>query len=521
MALLLGLYGCGGGAPAYPFGEFEELQRSPGQLDFPPVIVVPGIKGSVLVDNDDPEKVLWGISGSNILLHTFDELALPPGNSVGGAWDQRHYLEAIDPLGKAQATEVLEEFVIGWRFLPLHRYAIYKELIEVLQNGPVHLRRQALLFPFPYDWRLDNRVSAVQLAMSLPDYEQRYLNFQAGLALGPRARDQDLFRRCLVGVKTPGADTPVPCRARWERLKETGALDADGNVRFTIVAHSMGGLVSRYLVEGLGYKGRVNKLILFGTPNLGAMDALRAVVEGEPPDSVMSLLGLSFFDKGETRKIYLSFGSIFQLLPRYPQAVTNREREDIGTRFGLDNKPITDEIIREWKSVLLPFEDRLQEYFPDLDGYLRFQLESARCFHKAIQDLPQPCPDEDARIHQITQYLDGAQPTPTALPQKGAPQDPPTLILGGHCIETLTELEIDGATLQFHEGIQPEDAKSVRTGTYFYGDGRVPVKSLDYPHAVKAGDGTFLLCKDHMDIVKDKTLQYNLLRAIFKAAPLT
>lgn len=53
-------------------------------------------------------------------------------------------------------------------------------------------------------------------------------------------------------------------------LKDVG-LGSDHGKQLTIVAHSMGGLVSRYMIENLrGDDGSVEKLMMFGTPNGGS-----------------------------------------------------------------------------------------------------------------------------------------------------------------------------------------------------------------------------------------------------------
>ena len=63
-------------------------------------------------------------------------------------------------------------------------------------------------------------------------------------------------------------------------VSEAGILLADGladwriqypGVRpISIVAHSMGGLVARHYIEGAGYRGGVERLIMLGTPNHGS-----------------------------------------------------------------------------------------------------------------------------------------------------------------------------------------------------------------------------------------------------------
>jgi pimeloyl-ACP methyl ester carboxylesterase len=75
------------------------------------------------------------------------------------------------------------------------------------------------LLVFPYDWRLSNDVTANRLAAAI--------------------------------------------RARWPTISAP-------DERVTIVAHSMGGLVSRYYIEALGGHQSVKQLITVGTPHQGS-----------------------------------------------------------------------------------------------------------------------------------------------------------------------------------------------------------------------------------------------------------
>jgi pSer/pThr/pTyr-binding forkhead associated (FHA) protein len=77
-----------------------------------------------------------------------------------------------------------------------------------------------------------------------------------------------------------------------------------------LVAHSLGTLVSRYYVERLGGKGKVDKLILMGGPHLGTPAAVSSLLFG--PDV------LPFGLMGETlRKVISTFYTSYQILPVY------------------------------------------------------------------------------------------------------------------------------------------------------------------------------------------------------------
>lgn len=77
-----------------------------------------------------------------------------------------------------------------------------------------------------------------------------------------------------------------------------------------LVAHSLGTLVSRYYVERLGGKEKVDRLILMGGPHLGTPAAVSSLLFG--PDV------LPFGLMGETlRKVISTFHTSYQILPVY------------------------------------------------------------------------------------------------------------------------------------------------------------------------------------------------------------
>jgi pimeloyl-ACP methyl ester carboxylesterase len=117
-------------------------------------------------------------------------------------------------------------------------------------------------FEFPYDWRRDARVSA------------RRLDRQA--------------RGWLE---------------RWRT--SSGRADA----RLILIGHSMGGIVSRYFLEGLEGWRVTRALVTFGTPYRGSLNAVDTLVNGvkKGPFGIMDLTELA-----------RSLTSVYQLIPLYP-----------------------------------------------------------------------------------------------------------------------------------------------------------------------------------------------------------
>jgi len=117
-------------------------------------------------------------------------------------------------------------------------------------------------FAFPYDWRRDNRVAARRLK----EQADRWL------------RD-------------------------WRRESPQAKL--------VLVGHSMGGLVARYFLECLDGWRDTRRLVTFGTPYRGSLNALDFLVHGmQKKLGPVPVLDLS--------RLLRSFPSIYQLLPIYP-----------------------------------------------------------------------------------------------------------------------------------------------------------------------------------------------------------
>jgi pimeloyl-ACP methyl ester carboxylesterase len=98
--------------------------------------------------------------------------------------------------------------------------------------------------------------------------------------------------------------------------------------RFNIVAHSMGGLIARIYIHREGGASRVGKLVTVGTPHLGSVEAVRAVLEGWGAKS--AFLG----GRERVREVMLSFRSLWELLPTYSNCCIE------GRRGASDNQPI-------------------------------------------------------------------------------------------------------------------------------------------------------------------------------------
>lgn len=93
--------------------------------------------------------------------------------------------------------------------------------------------------------------------------------------------------------------------------------EADPSRKFTLVAHSMGGLVSRaYMARHpQAAEKRVKRLIMHGTPNFGAANAVDNLVNGNSMMATVDRLnGLN-----QMRQLAFCLPSVYQLLPAPPE----------------------------------------------------------------------------------------------------------------------------------------------------------------------------------------------------------
>ena len=217
------------------------------------IILLPGITGSVLQKNG---KDLWAISG---------QAAWRALQSLGSSLQDLR-LEGDDP-----EIEDLGDGIVATRVMPdvhivpgLTKIDGYSKTVRMVTDnfqvihGSLNDDRPANFFEFPYDWRRDNRVAA---------------------------------RRLKVLI-----DRQLPV---WRKF--SGAQDA----KVILIAHSMGGLVSRYYLELLEGWRDCKALITFGTPYRGSLNALEFLANGYKK---------LFVDLTEVMR---SFTSMYQLLPIY------------------------------------------------------------------------------------------------------------------------------------------------------------------------------------------------------------
>jgi len=435
-----------------------------------PVIVIPGILGSRIVNRRTGEVVWPSLFRSDV-----DGLSLPTTPDLAANRDE------------LVAARIVEAAKLAGKFGP--EVYVYYYLIRALEdyggyhegdwNNPPEDGDADTFYVFAYDWRRDNVESA----------------------------------RLLV--------------RQVEALKlRLGRPD----LRFNIVAHSMGGLVARYAAM---YGDRdlpasdesprpdwagsnfVSKIFMFGTPNGGSAEALAVLLEGY---SVTEGLRRRVHLLNKlSREDVMTAPSIYQLLPHTGQArfldsnlrplAVDLYDPETWRRYGWSaaNDP-------EFREAYARGTARGQEAptghgtLAELDAFFEMALERARRFHEAL----------DARVE------DGRD-APVRL-----------FAFGGDCEETLAAPVIlrderagRWVTLTRPKSLKGDDGRKLPRSAmvramYAPGDGRVTRDSLMglglggarqsalYETPLPVAYAAFA-CGLHSDLQNNKTLQDNAL----------
>ena len=195
------------------------------------VVILPGIMGSVLQKDG---KDLWNVSGQALwqvvrsLGNRLDDLKLdgddPNGGDIG---------DGVIPTGLVQDTHIIPGLskIDGYNKTAKLITDNFKVVEGDIYKDPED--KAANFYKFPYDWRRDNRANA------------------------------HILKR-LLDI----------------RLKAWRKSSGNNSAKIILLAHSMGGLVSRYYLEVLGGWQDARALFTFGTPYRGSVNAVNILANG-------------------------------------------------------------------------------------------------------------------------------------------------------------------------------------------------------------------------------------------------
>lgn len=211
------------------------------------LVFVPGYMGSTL---REPQ------SGRSVWLD-FSSLPLNPLQWEG--WLD-HWLATMTYPSPLEPAGIVDSVVLVPPLVKLEQYRRLFEAMAQIGYRTDGNEREVNFYPFPYDWRQDNRVSARQLGQAIERWRSLH----------------------------PGAQV-------W------------------ILAHSNGGVVARWYVEKEGGKDVVHRMFLMGSPYDGTPKAMRIAFNGA---DMLARPGLNPFNISQrTRDLFRSFPSLYQLFP--------------------------------------------------------------------------------------------------------------------------------------------------------------------------------------------------------------
>jgi pimeloyl-ACP methyl ester carboxylesterase len=464
---LLSASGCGPRRTPNLGRIFAEARELKGKR---PLVVIPGILGSQLV-NSRTGEVVW----PSAFRSAGDGLSLPVSPDLSANKDDLVPQKIIDTLKLSRL--VPEVFIYHELLHALREYGGYteKDWANPGEDGD-----HDCFYVFAYDWRRDNVENARLLIHWLEDLKTRL-----------------------------------------------GRPD----LRFNIVAHSMGGLIARYAAEygdadltpgGVApvpsWAGarHISRVLMFGTPNEGSADAFATLLEGYSITEGLRAK-VHLLNRLGREEAYTS-PSVFQLLPH-----------DVAARFLDENlDPLNIDLYDPanwrkygWSAAYdVKYRSRLNNQqhgqgedarglaLANLDGYMKAVLDRARRFQQAL----------DAAI----------QPEPPV----------PLLIFGGDCEETLYApiilrdpkrdrwITLTGPRSFRSSSGRKITEKEAITAMFAPGDGRVTRRSLlasdllnidPRARSVKAGlpfAYAVFACDLHGELQNNKTLQDNALTAL-------
>ncbi|HSD46492.1 MAG TPA: hypothetical protein VLB87_07705, partial [Pyrinomonadaceae bacterium] len=362
--------------------------------------------------------------------------------------------------------------------------------------------------------KLARLIPEVYVYRDLLDALRRFAGYREGNWENPGTDgDRDTFYVFAYDWRRDNVANARELVQRVQRLKERLQRP---DLKFNIVAHSMGGLIARYAAmygdadlppddvaihptwQGAAH---ISKIVMIGTPNEGSSDAFSTIVEGYSITEglrrrVPLLNKLTAADAARTP-------SVFQLMPHRAAA-----------KFLDENlQPLALDLYdpEVWKQYgwgainSAEFRRSYKGNVEELDAYLAAQLKRARRFHESL----------DA--------VEGSE-SPVVL-----------LAIGGDCEETLSAPVIlrDKKKNRWLTLIRPREYRTsagvklskqkVTEAMYAPGDGRVTRASLLGENLIKSRDRItgFTLshyavfgCDLHGQLPRNKSLQDNALTAI-------
>lgn len=464
-----------------------------------PVIIIPGIKGTRLknIDNSD---IVWG-KWWQYVSFKIDDLELDFYNkSLNDIKKETDY-----KLFDVESNITPDGIFLRWRVfnifhVDVYLFDIYEDLIdtlekyggfkkadytlmydkkgwltEIVKNADQH---DPNLFIFSYDWRRDNVLNAVNLSKFISEVKDKYF---------------------------------VNRKDGWDK-----------NVKFNIIAHSMGGLIARFYVgyydhckeaqkddataivyrsieninPGGADQSSINKVILLGTPNKGSIESLSSLTEGKNVETL---------SPDVCKMIIPTMPSGYQLLP---QKTFGECFKPIQGQNGKGNKELYDSINKRslydfevWKKLKLSAYGEEWKSRNEIKDDEEIRKLKAQCYIKRCLD----------RACEFSDALKRFDETCTKRNDEGKEPAIPFIMMGGDCALTLKcGIIDDNNRLIVEEETIDKHVKEKVISSYEYyepGDGVVTRESMVGAAHIRS----VFVCQDHSSLFKNETLKDNLL----------
>ena len=357
--------------------DYEGIERNP-------IIIIHGFQGAELVDEKTNQKV-WGNFDASTIFYISDDKI----ESLAHPIDKEKKLSQMqDSIVPSSILKKVDVSILG---IPL-KFPAYQILEDVLCDAGYQPETEPLdkdknyytLFEFAYDWRKDIPTNTKKLEAFIEEKRQ-YL--------------QKAYQ------------------------KQYGVEEFD--VQFDVIAHSMGGLLSRYYLEygtqdlpedgslpevTWGGNKFIDRLIICGTPNAGYLDTFIEMLKGG--------------------KLQLFKPALLGTLPTYYQMLPAPERKSI---------------------VFANDHDKEVDYFnPDVWEKMEWGLMGADADESLVKLLPNVKTKEEraeiAKDH-LTKCLKRAKQFIAAMAVDTTPPDDIEMYLVlGHGIKTTRRAYVNGKT---------------------------------------------------------------------------
>jgi pimeloyl-ACP methyl ester carboxylesterase len=368
LAVGWGLSACSSSGPTADLPVLYNTSAQDHGIERNPVILIPGILGSRLKDTAT-DTLVWGAFTGEFANPNRPSGARMAALPMAEGAPLRELHDEVRPDGALEEMRVrflglpiqLDAYVDILRTLGIGGYRDESGSLGEIDYGEEHFT----CFQFDYDWRRDNVENAQRLHAFIEDR---------------RAYVQEEYRR-RYGVE-------------------------DYDVQFDIVAHSMGGLLTRYFLRygaadlpedgstpEVTWAGaeHVERAILVGTPSAGSAQAVWDLVQGKKTSPITPTYPPAVIG---------TFPALYQLMPRdrhealvdatdTTQAVEGLYNVDfwVGQQWGL-----ADPGQREVLEVLLPEVDNPATRYRIAVEHLQKSLTRAEHFNRAL-DTPTDRPD--------------------------------------------------------------------------------------------------------------------------------